>query len=102
MLGEKNINLFDNETYKAKKAQGILTIFGINNFNSIKRGIDGLENKTLNNINFETILQYVSIIKKNGNKDGKKFNFKLTNYKKIVSLHKTLLQYQKDSAQIEP
>lgn len=102
VLEEKNINLFNNATYKAKTAQNILTIFGINNFNSVKRGIDELENQILNNVNFETILQYVSIIKKNSNKDAKNFNFKLTNYRKIVSLHKNLLQYQKDSAQIDP
>ncbi len=102
VLETKNINLFNNATYKARTAQSILNIFGINNFNSVKRGIDDLENKTLNNINFETILLYVSIIKKHNNKDNKKFNFKLTNYKKIASLHKNLLQYQKDSAQIEP
>ena len=102
VLETKNINLFNNATYKARTAQSILNVFRINNFNSVKRGIDDLENKTLNNINFETILLYVSIIKKHNNKDNKKFNFKLTNYKKIVSLHKNLLQYQKDSAQIEP
>ena len=95
------LNLFNNGTYKAKTAQSILNTFGIGNFNSVKRGIDDLENKTLNNIDFETILQYVSIIKKHGSKNKKKFDFKLTNYKKIVSLRKNLLQYQKDSAHIE-
>jgi len=102
VLEEKNINLFNNGTYKAKTAQSILNIFGISNFNSLKRGIDDLEDKTLNNISFETILQYVSIIRKHGIKDKKKFDFKPTNYKKIVSLRKNLLEYQKDSAHIEP
>jgi hypothetical protein len=101
VLEEKNINVFNNGTYKTKTVQGILAILGINNFDSIKRGIDDFEKKTLNNINFETILHYVSIIKKHNNKDKKDLNFKLTNYEKIVKLHKTLQQYQKDSAQIE-